>query len=144
MPPAAARSILIVDDEVDILRFLRETLGAFTTCAVETSPSSEYAFEMALRKPYDLFLFDFSMPIIDGALLYQLIRKTYELAPWKPVRALPPLILLSGHGEKPRAQALVHEPGVRGLLAKPFTIDRLLAQVELCLPGVTRTAKPGR
>lgn len=139
---AAARSILVVDDEVDILRFLRETLGAFTTCAVDTSPSSEYAFELALKKPYDLFLFDFSMPVIDGALLHQLIRKTYQLGPWSPPRALPPLILLSGHGEKPRAQKLLHEPGVRGLLAKPFSIDRLLAKVELCLPGVLVPAKP--
>ncbi len=32
MPPPATpnRSILVVDDEVDILRFLRETLGTFT------------------------------------------------------------------------------------------------------------------
>ena len=138
MPPA--RSILVVDDEVDILRFLRETLGTFTVCTVETSPSSEYAFELALRKPYDLFIFDFSMPTIDGALLYQLIRKTYELGPWQPVRALPPLLLLSGHGEKPRAQALVHEPGVRGLLPKLVT-HPVGSKV---LPGVTRASKPGR
>ena len=138
----AARSILVVDDEVDILRFLRETLGTFTVCAVDTSPSSEYAFELALKKPYDLFLFDFSMPVIDGALLYQIIRKTYQFGGWSPVRALPPLILLSGHGEKPHAQKLLHEPGVSGLLAKPFSIDRLLAKVELCLPGVRIPVKP--
>lgn len=139
--PSAARSILVVDDEVDILRFLRETLDAFSVCAVDTSPSAEYAFEMALKKPYDLFLFDFSMPVVDGALLYQMIRKAYQFGGWSPPRSLPPLILLSGHGEKPRAQKLLHEPGVRGLLAKPFTIDRLLAKVELCLPGVTGPSK---
>ena len=146
MPPPAApnRSILVVDDEVDILRFLRETLGTFTVCTVDTSPSSEYAFELALKKPYDLFIFDFSMPVVDGALLYQMVRKTYQYGGWTPPRALPPLILLSGHGDKPRAQELIHEPGVRGLLAKPFTIERLLAKVELALPGVTRAAKPGR
>ena len=140
--PAVPRSILVVDDEVDILRFLRETLVAFSLAAVDTSPSSEYAFELALKKPYDLFIFDFSMPIVDGALLYQLIRKTYQLGGWTPARALPPLILLSGHGEQPRARELLHEPGVRGLLPKPFSIERLLREVELCLPGVTRPAKP--
>ena len=145
MPQAAAaaapRSILVVDDEVDILRFLRETLGTFCTGAVDTSPSSEYAFELALKKPYDLFIFDFSMPVIDGALLYQLIRKTHQFGGWSPARAMPPLILMSGHGEKPRAQKLLHEPGVSGLLAKPFSIDRLLGKVEVCLPGIIRPLK---
>ena len=142
MPPSAVvRSILVVDDEVDILRFLRETLGSFTACHVDTSPSSEYAFELALKKSYDLFMFDFSMPVVDGALLYQLIRKTYQFGGWTTPRPLPPLILLSGHGEKPRAQKLLHEPGVSGLLAKPFSIERLLGKVESSLPGVTRPGK---
>lgn len=131
-----ARSILVVDDDVDILRFLRETLGAWTACAVDTSPSSEYAFELALRKTYDLFIFDFSMPAVDGAVLYPFIRKAYEHE--TPARAVPPLILMSGHGEQPRARELLHEPGVSGLLPKPFSIERLLAMVERCLPGVTR------
>ena len=131
------RSILVVDDDVEILRFLRETLAAFTTCSVETSPSSEYAFELALRKSYDLFIFDFSMPAVDGAVLYQFIRQVYLHDHRSPARALPPLILMSGHGEQPRARALLHEPGVGGLLPKPFSIERLLSKVDACLPGVT-------
>ena len=108
MPPAAVPPlVLIVDDEVDLLRFLRETLGTFSVCALDTSPSSEYAFELALEKPYNLSL-----------------------------------ILSSGHGEAPRARELLHESGVNGLLAKPFSIARLLAQVELCPPGSTRPLAP--
>ena len=102
---------------------------------MDTSPSSEYAFELALKKSYDLFIFDFSMPAVDGAVLYHLIRKVYLHDGRSPARVLPPLILMSGHGEQPRARELLHEPGVGGLLSKPFSIERLLSKVEACLPG---------
>ncbi len=137
MPQTAPqRSILVVDDDVEILRFLRETLSAFTTSTVDTSPSSEYAFELALKKSYDLFIFDFSMPAVDGAVLYQFIRKVYLHDTRSPARLLPPLILMSGHGDQPRARELLHEPGVGGLLPKPFSIERLLSKIDTCLPGV--------
>ena len=145
MPPQAddtqagtIRAILVVDDDVDVLRFLRDTVAAFTDCRVDTSPSAEYAFELAIRKRYDLFLFDFSMPAMDGAVLYNMIRKVHDFGVLSPARSLPPLILLSGHGEQRRARELLAEPGVKGLLPKPFSIERLLAKIEACLPGVTR------
>ena len=144
MPSALIHhAVLVVDDDVDVLRFMRETLGAFTVCAVETSPSSEYAFELALRQTFDLFIFDFAMPVVDGATLYQFIRKAYQYDSRIPARRLPPLLLLSGNAAQPRARALLKEPGVRGLLPKPFNIDRLLTQLESCLPGATRRSPPG-
>ena len=119
-----------------------ETLSGLTSAAVDTSPSSEYAFELALKKSYDLFIFDFSMPAVDGAVLYQFIRKVYLHDVRSPARALPPLILMSGHGDQPRARELLHEPGVGGLLPKPFSIERLLSKVETCLPGVAIRKRP--
>ena len=80
------------------------------------------------------------MPLVDGAVLYTFIRKVHDLGLATPVRPAPPLVLLSGHGEQRGARELLREPGVRGLLSKPFTIQRLLARVEACLPGVTRPA----
>ncbi|MBV9658151.1 MAG: response regulator [Verrucomicrobia bacterium] len=135
MPDATTeKRILVVDDDVGILRLVRETLTTFLVCTVDTTPSPEYAFELVLKKPFDLLLFDFQMPMVDGALLYNLIGKVYALA-LQPPRRLPPLLLMSGHGEQARAQALLHEPGVRGLLPKPFTIERLLGRVEGALPA---------
>ncbi len=132
------RSVLVVDDDVEILRFLRETLTALAHCAVDTTPSPEYAFELALRKSYDLFLFDFQMPLVNGAVLYHLVRKVHDLGLVIPARRVPPLVLMSGHAEQKGAQELLQQPGVRGLLPKPFTIQRLLARVEAALPGVVR------
>ncbi len=134
VPPAVAKKILIVDDDVALMRVTREALTSFLRCEVDTSPKPEYGFELALKKTYDLLIFDFSMPMIDGAMLFFLIGKVYENA--QPPRRLPPLLLVSGRGEDERAQELLQEVGVRGFLPKPFAINRLLEKVKECVPGI--------
>jgi YesN/AraC family two-component response regulator len=47
---------------------------------VDTSFNPEYAFELALNKNYDLMIFGFSMPIINGMTLFLLLSKVYENA----------------------------------------------------------------
>lgn len=123
------KKILVVNDNVSILRLVRETLTALLLCEVETTPSPEYAFELILKKHYDLLIFDFAMPTIDGAVLYSLLSVVFDNVTPKD-RKLPPLILMSGHGANKRAQELLRQPGVRGLLAKPFTIERLVDRVS--------------
>jgi two-component system probable response regulator PhcQ len=123
----------MVDDDVALLRVLREALVATLNCEVDTSPKPEYAFELALKKKYDLFIFDFQMPMIDGAMLFFLIGKVYQNI--QPIKEVPPLILVSGKADEKRAQELLKEPGVSGLVAKPFAINRLLEKIKECLPG---------
>lgn len=126
----SGKTILVVDDDVVILRLVRESLTALLQCEVDTTPNPEYAFELMLKKNYDLVIFDFSMPGIDGAILYSLISKVYEINPPPGRERMPPLILMSGHAAQKRAQELLREPGVRGLLAKPFSIEKLVARVS--------------
>jgi CheY-like chemotaxis protein len=127
--PEIKKRILVVDDDVIILRLVRESLTPLLECEVDTTPSPEYAFEFVLKKKYDLFIFDFSMPGIDGAILYSLISKLYAIHPPHDHK-LPPLVLMSGHASQKRAQELLREPGVRGLVAKPFSIERLIETVS--------------
>jgi CheY-like chemotaxis protein len=127
------KRFLMVDDDVALLRVVREALVATLRCEVDTSPKPEYAFELAIKKKYDLFIFDFQMPMIDGAMLFFLIGKVYTNI--QPIREVPPLILVSGEADEKRAQELLKEPGVAGLVAKPFTINRLLEKIKECLPG---------
>jgi CheY-like chemotaxis protein len=129
------KCILVVDDDVVILRLVRESLTALLQCEVDTTPNPEYAFELMLKKSYDLLIFDFSMPGIDGAILYSLISKVHEVIPPPGREKMPPLILMSGHAEQKRAQDLLREPGVRGLLAKPFSIEKLVDRVSALLGG---------
>ena len=134
----AAKKILMVDDDVALLRIVREALTTVLKCEVDTSPNPEYGFELALRKSYDLLIFDFSMPMIDGAMLFFLIGKVYDHA--QPPKIIPPLLLISGKADEERAQDLLKEPGVRGLLPKPFSINRLVDKVKSILPDVQSAA----
>ena len=131
---AELKKILIVDDEVGVLRIMREALTASLRCEIDTSPKPEYGFELALKKTYDLFIFDFQMPMIDGAMLFFLIGKVYTNI--RPTRNLPPLLLVSGKAEEERAQELLKEPGVVGLVAKPFSINRLIDRIKAAVPGI--------
>ncbi len=128
------KRILVVDDDVSLMRVTREALTSLLRCEVDTSPKPEYGFELALKRTYDLLIFDFSMPMIDGAMLFFLIAKVYNHA--QPPRVVPPLLLISGRGDEARAQELLREPGVRGLIPKPFAINRLVERVKECVPGI--------
>ena len=138
MPDRAPKRILIVDDDVTLMRVTREALRSLLHCEVDSSPKPEYGFELMLNRSYDLLIFDFSMPMIDGAMLFFLIGKVYNNA--QPPRMVPPLLLISGRGDEERAQELLREPGVRALIPKPFTINRLLERVKECLPDVESVA----
>lgn len=134
MSDAEPKRILVVDDEVALLRMVREALTASFCCDVDTSPAPEYGFELALKKSYDMLIFDFSMPMIDGAMLFFLIRKVYDNA--KPPRTVPPLLLVSGRGDEARARDLLKEPGVAGFIAKPFAMNRLFDKIRDVLPQI--------
>ncbi len=123
------KHILVCDDDVSTLRVVRETLLTHLSARVDTATDPEYAFEMVLKKQYDLLIFDLIMPNIDGNLLYSLILKVYDnLLPAE--HHLPPVILISGNAHEKRAQDFRRMPGVRALVAKPFTIHRLITEVE--------------
>ncbi|MEO7168036.1 MAG: response regulator [Spartobacteria bacterium] len=138
MEAGDAKRVLIVDDDTAVLRIMRESLQNFLHCEVDSSPKPEYGFELALKKTYDLMIFDFSMPLVDGTMLFLLITKAYENS--SPVRNVPPLLLVSGQGSDERAQELLRETRVCGFLPKPFTITRLLEKVKACFPEMSTAA----
>jgi CheY-like chemotaxis protein len=136
MSETTPKKILIVDDDVALMRVMREALTSMLRCEVDTSPKPEYGFELALKKTYDLLMFDFQMPMIDGAMLFFLIGKVYNNS--TPPRIVPPLLLVTGKGDEQRAQELLQEAGVRGLVPKPFAINRLIEKVQASVPGIER------
>jgi hypothetical protein len=50
MGEETSKTILIVDDDVSLLRVTREALVSMLRCEVDTSPTPEYGFELALKK----------------------------------------------------------------------------------------------
>ena len=141
MGDSSVKKILIVDDDVGLMRVMREALTSFLRCEVDTSPNPEYGFELALKKTYDLLIFDFSMPMIDGAMLFFLIGKVYNHAAAAADRAAA-AARDRDEAMRARAQELLKEAGVRGLVAKPFAINRLIEKVKECLPGIESAVSP--
>ncbi len=140
------KRILVVDDDTSLTRLIGEALRSRFRCEVDATPNPEYGFELALKKRYRVFVFDFSMPMIDGAMLFTLIDKVYNHV--TPPLVVPPLILISGRGDEARAQELMKEAGVRGFLPKPFAMNRLMEKVTEIAPdlepvGGESTAPPG-
>ncbi len=115
-------SILLVDDDADILRLvsMRLTGAGYNVVAVDSAEKALAAF--AVSRP-QVVVTDLKMSGMDGMALFEEIRKQ---APTLPV------ILLTAHGTIPDAVAATQR-GVFGFLPKPFDGKLLLEQVEQAL-----------
>ncbi len=133
------KRILVVDDDTSLIRLIGEALRSRFRCEVDATPNPEYGFELALKKRYRVFVFDFSMPMIDGAMLFTLIGKVYNHV--NPPIVVPPLILISGRGDEARAQELMKEAGVRGFLPKPFAMNRLMEKISEVAPDLAAASR---
>jgi two-component system response regulator GlrR len=112
-------TVLVVDDDPDILKLLALRLSA-ATYAVQTAASGEQAIaSIAVARP-DVVVTDLKMGGMDGLALFEAIQKA---APTLPV------IILTAHGTIPDAVDATKR-GVFGFLPKPFEGRELLAQVE--------------
>jgi DNA-binding NtrC family response regulator len=133
------KRILVVDDDTSLIRLIGEALRSRFHCEVDATPNPEYGFELALKKRYRVFVFDFSMPMIDGAMLFTLIGKVYNHV--SPPIVVPPLILISGRGDEARAQELMKEAGVRAFLPKPFAMNRLMEKISEVAPDLAAASR---
>src|SRR5258707_1571411 len=106
--------VLVVDDEVQIRRFLRAglELDGFTVQDAETGGD---ALRWATLKPPDLVILDLGLPDMDGAEVLERLRA------WSSV----PLIVLSARSNEAEKVRLM-ESGSHGYLVKPFGIPEPL------------------
>lgn len=115
--------ILVVDDETQITRVLKTTLGA-QGYEVKTAVDGESGYA-ALDWIPDLIITDLSMPGMSGVELCRAVRK----------RAQTPIIVLSVRGEeKVKIEAL--DAGADDYVTKPFSVNELLARVRANLRRV--------
>ena len=114
-------SILVVDDEMHILRLLRRTLE-FEGYQVLTASDGEAALDVVDRKVPNLIILDITMPRMDGYAICQRIREFSQV----------PIIMVTARGND--------EEKVRGLncgaddyVTKPFSMSELVARVKAVL-----------
>lgn len=119
-----SRTILIVDDEADVLRLAEISLSKIGGHKVLTAGSGEDCLDVLTQTVPDAIILDVMMPVMDGPATLGRIRdgaSTFRI----------PVVFLTAGGsqaEMDRLRALT----VSGVLTKPFdplTLPRELADV---------------
>lgn len=118
---SAVPSVLVIDDEAQIRKFLRISLCAQGYRVLEAGSGREGLEQAALGRP-DLVVLDLGLPDLDGQ---QVLR---ELREWSQV---PVLVLSVRAGEGEKVQAL--DAGANDYVTKPFGIQEFLARVRVLL-----------
>ncbi|HEY2316550.1 MAG TPA: response regulator [Streptosporangiaceae bacterium] len=111
-------TVLVVDDEPQILRALRINLRV-RQYDVHTAGSGGEALEIAARHPPDLVILDLGLPDLDG------VDVIHGLRGWTAA----PIIVLSGRADSTdKVDAL--DAGADDYVTKPFGMDELLARMR--------------
>lgn len=115
------KRILVIDDEFQITRVLKRSLGAHRY-DVRTAADGESGLDTFSDFHPDLVITDLSMPGMTGIEVCKAIRKTSEA----------PIIVLSVKGEEQtKVEAL--DAGADDFVTKPFGMNELLARVRASL-----------
>ena len=123
MKTSSEKSILIVDDEPDMLHLLRRSLEPDLKCRVETASSGKAALELLAQKGFDLVLADIRMPGMDGMELLEVIKRSFpDLT----------VLMMTAYGSIDTAvEAMKH--GAYDFITKPFDHEALLIRLEKAL-----------
>jgi two-component system KDP operon response regulator KdpE len=119
-------TLLVVEDEAEIRRFLRTAFSVEGYRVVESASGRRGYIDAGTHKP-DLALVDLGLPDIDGI---EVIRRIRE---WSSM----PIIVLSARvQERTKVEAL--DAGADDYVTKPFGIGELLARVRAALRHAVR------
>lgn len=114
-------TILVIDDEPQIRKFLRISLVSQGYNVLEAATGADGLSQAALKQP-DMLVLDLGLPDMDGQ---QVLREFRE---WSNV---PVLVLSVRASEVQKVQAL--DAGANDYVTKPFGIQEFLARVRALL-----------
>ncbi len=120
--------ILIVDDEVNIRRVVRE-YAEFEGYEVTEAENGMEAVNLCTENDYDLIIMDVMMPRLDGYSACKEIHKKKQI----------PVIMLSARGEE-YDKLFGFEIGVDDYVVKPFSPKELMARVKVVLKRSAQSA----
>ncbi len=115
------KRILVVDDEPQIRKFLRISLGAEGYEVIEAPRGEEGVSKCATAQP-NLVILDLGLPDLDGQQVIGRIRE------WSDV----PIIVLSVR-TKDQEKVSALDSGANDYVTKPFSIEELLARIRVAL-----------
>jgi two-component system nitrogen regulation response regulator GlnG len=131
-PPAAARQVIVVDDDPG-LRTLFIAILARKGFTVDVAPDGRAAYDQISRNAYSVIVLDLMMPDVNGfELLERLARECPSL--------LPRVIVMTGASR--RVVQTLDTTSIWGMMRKPFDIDDLVNAVIDCSDGHPRVPPP--
>jgi DNA-binding response OmpR family regulator len=119
--PARKTVVMVVDDDVRILRMMRKMLE-LEGYRVITSPDGQTALEMMEHDTPDLLLLDIMLPGMEGHTICRRIREFSQL----------PIIMVTAKGaDEEKVKGL--DAGADDYVTKPFSASELAARVRAVL-----------
>lgn len=112
--------ILVVDDDPEILKYIREELGEWYK--LDGAANGKEALQALLSKHYDLVISDIVMPVMDGISLLKNI-KTNDI-----ISDIPVILLTSKSDAADRMEGF--KKGADAYLPKPFDITELRVIID--------------
>ena len=121
--------VLVIEDEIQIRRFLRATLMANGYRLIEAATAQEGLMQAATRQP-EIVILDLGLPDLDG------LEVTRRLREWTTI----PIIVLSARGQE-RDKIAALDAGADDYVTKPFGVGELLARMRVALRHATGTTR---
>ena len=127
----AGPTVLVIEDELQIRKFLRISLTNQGFHVVEAVTGQEGVAQAAACQP-DLIILDLGLPDMDGMEVLRQVREWSRL----------PVVVLSARGkENDKIDAL--DAGADDYLTKPFGVGELLARVRVALRHAAVSGEEG-
>jgi DNA-binding NtrC family response regulator len=117
------KSILIIDDERDMLQLLKRSLEPDMKCRIHTAQSGPEGLQILARESLDLVLADIKMPEMSGLELLERIKRDYP--------DLTVVMMTAFGGVETAVEAMRN--GAYDFITKPFDHETLLVRLEKAL-----------
>jgi DNA-binding NtrC family response regulator len=117
------KSILIIDDELDMLQLLRRTLEPDLKCRIETARSAKEALGMLSERSFDLVLADIRMPEMDGFELLELLKRDHPQMT---------VVMMTAYGGVDMAVEAMRK-GAYDFITKPFDHETIVVRLDKAL-----------
>lgn len=126
----APATILVVEDELPIRRFLRPAIEAAGWKLVEAETAAAGILEATQARP-DVIVLDLGLPDADG------IEVVHRVREWSAL----PIIILSARGQEGDKVAAL-DAGADDYVQKPFNVAELMARIRVALRHAASLAQP--
>ena len=133
---AAQKTILLVDDDNEIIESMRTVLEA-KGFRILVARDGNAGLTIAEREVPDLIVLDMMMPKKSGFLVLEKLKG-------RPGGLIPTIMITGNEGSRHRAYA--EFLGVKDYIRKPFALDKLIRSIETILDaeGTKAAAAEGR